>query len=144
MGGIYGGGFYGNVAKRPYVHYEVQASIPCGPENVDKLTAALMDLIKTAQEKGPEQKDLDKVKETWKKQYESSLQNNEYWLNHLSQSFIDQTNPETILSYEQRVNALTTDDLKQAAQKYLDMKNYVKAVLYPETSTVKDQVKKSF
>ena len=144
MSGIYGGGFSGSIVKRPYVHYTVSGVFPCGPENVEKLTVALFDILKNIQANGPEQKDLDKVKETWKKQYESSIQNNEYWLNHLSQSFIDQSNPETILDYEKRVNALTTDDVKQAAQKFLDMKNYVKAVLYPETSTVKDQVKKSF
>ena len=59
----------GTIQKRPYVHYTVTAGIPCGPENVEKLTDALIDIIKNAQEKGVEQKDLDKVKETWKKQY---------------------------------------------------------------------------
>jgi zinc protease len=136
MGGIYGGGFYGSIAKRPYVHYTVQASIPCGPENVDKLTAALMDLIKTVQQKGPDQKDLDKVKETWKKQYEVGLQSNDYWLSSLSNAWIDRHNPENILDYEKKVAALTVTDLQNAAKKFLDMNNYVKAVLYPENAKV--------
>jgi zinc protease len=144
MSGIYGGGLSGSIRKRPYVHYTVVASLACGPENVDKLTAALFELIKNAQDKGVEQKDLDKVKETWKKQYEVSLQNNEAWLDNLSEAFIDQNNPEDILDYEQRVNALTVGDLQKAAQKFLSTTHYVKAVLYPENANVEEGVKKAF
>ena len=49
---IYGGGMNGGFSKRPYANYIVQASFPCGPENVDKLTTALFDIIRNAQEKG--------------------------------------------------------------------------------------------
>jgi zinc protease len=113
MSGIYGGGLNGAIQKRPYVHYTVMANIPCGPENVEKLTDTLFQLIKNAQAKGVEQKDLDKVKETWKKQYKVSLQNNEAWLENLSTAFIDQNNPENILDYEQKVDALTIQDRKK-------------------------------
>jgi zinc protease len=144
MSGIYGGGLNGSIQKRPYVHYTITASIPCGPENVDKLTAALLDIIKNAQEKGVDQKDLDKVKETWKKQYKVSLQNNEAWLTNLSNAFIDQNNPENILDYEQKVDALTVQDLQKAAQKFLSTTNYIKAVLYPENANVEEGVKRAF
>jgi zinc protease len=144
MSGMYSGGLTGSIQKRPYVHYTVVANIPCGPENVDKLTAALFDIIKNAQEKGIEQKDLDKVKETWKKQYHVSLQNNEAWLTNLSNAFIDQNNPENILDYEQKVDALTVQDLQKAAQKFLSTTNYIKAVLYPESANVQEGVKKAF
>ena len=141
MSGIYGGGMSGSIVKRPYVHYNISAYLPCGPENVDKLSNALMDLVKDAQEKGIEQKDLDKVKETWKKQYHVNLQNNDYWLSSLSSAWIDQNNPENILDYEQKVDALTVDGLKAAAKKYLTLNNMVKFVLYPESSDVKQEVK---
>src|SRR5262249_105248 len=84
MSGIYTGGISGSIQKRPYVHYTIAADLPCGPENVTKLTTALFDLIKNAQENGVEQKDLDKVKENWKKQYQENLQSNEAWLSNLS------------------------------------------------------------
>jgi len=144
MSGMYSGGLGGAIQKRPYVHYTITANIPCGPENVDKLTAALIDIIKNAQEKGVDQKDLDKVKETWKKQYKVSLQNNEAWLTNLSNAFIDQNNPENILDYEQKVDALTVQDLQKAAQKFLSTTNYIKAVLYPENANVEEGVKKAF
>ena len=144
LGGMYSGGLSGSIQKRPYVHYQISASIPCGPENVDKLTNALFDIIKNAQEGKIPQTDLDKVKETLKKQYKVSIQENEPWLDNLSQAFIDQNNPEDILTYEQRVDALTLQDLQKAAQKFFDMKNYVKAVLYPEGFNVEGGVKKTF
>lgn len=144
LGGMYSGGLNGSIQKRPYVHYTISATIPTGPENVEKLTNALFTIINNAQQKGINKKDLDKVKETWKKQYESKLQDNEYWLNNLSTAFIDQTNPENILDYEQKVDALTIDDLQKAAQKFLNMNNYVKAVLYPENANIPAGVKKAF
>ncbi len=141
MSGIYGGGIGGTVYKRPYVHYTITAGLPCGPENVEKLTKALLELIKDAQEKGVDQKDLDKVKETWKKQYHVNLQSNDYWLGVLSNAFIDQTDPENVLDYEQKVNAITAGDLQKAARKFLTLNNMVKAVLYPESSKITPGVK---
>ena len=141
MSGIYGGGIGGAISKRPYVHYTISAGLPCGPENVEKLTKALLDIIKDAQEKGVDQKDLDKVKETWKKQYHVNLQSNDYWLGVLSNAFIDQTNPENVLDYEQKVNAITVEDLQKAAKKFLTLNNMVKAVLYPESSKITPGVK---
>lgn len=136
MSGIYGGGFNGAILKRPYTHYSITATIPCGPENVDKLTTALINLIQSAQNNGIDQKDLDKVKETWKKQYRVSMQSNDFWLSSLSNAWINRTDPEEVLSYVQNVEALTTQDLQKAARKYFTLDNYVKAVLYPENAQV--------
>jgi zinc protease len=132
MGGIYTGGSRASFEKRPYNHYTITTSFPCGPENVDKLTAALFDIIKNAKEKGVEQKDLDKVKETWKRQNEDHMKQNDYWLNALSLSWIDQEDPSWIPDYMKKVDALTTKDLQDAAIKYFNMQNYIKAILRPE------------
>jgi zinc protease len=136
MSGIYGGGFSGGIVKRPYENYTITASMPCGPENVDKLTAALINIIKNAQQKGVDIKNLQKVKETWKKQYKTNIQSNDFWLSALSNDWINRLNPEDILDYEKRVEKLTVDDLKKTAQKYLNLNNYVKAVLYPEGAKI--------
>ncbi|HET9746997.1 MAG TPA: insulinase family protein, partial [Chitinophagaceae bacterium] len=141
MSGIYGGGLYGSIVKRPYVHYTIGSQLPCGPENVETLSNALITLIKDAQEKGVEQKDLDKVKETWKKQYHVNLQSNDYWLSVLSNAWIDQTDPEGVLDYEKRVDAIKIEDLQKVARKFLTLNNMVKAVLYPENFNITPGVK---
>ncbi len=62
--------------------------------------------------------------------------NNNFWLNNLSNDWINRLNSEEMLNYEKRVSALTVDDLKKTAQKYLNLNNYVKAVLYPEGAKI--------
>ncbi len=132
MSGIYGGGMYGTISKRPYQNYTVSASFPCGPENADKLTKALFDIMKDVKEKGVDQKDLDKVKETWRKQNQEKMKENDHWLSSLSYAWIEKDDPQWILDYEKRVEALTTKDIQETAKKYLNSQNYLKAVLYPE------------
>jgi zinc protease len=60
------------------------------------------------------------------------MKDNQFWARQLIQSVETGTTPEIVLSYPQRIAALTTKDVKDAANKYFDMKNYVQAVLYPE------------
>jgi zinc protease len=141
MSAVYGGGMSGAILKRPYEHYSIRAYIPCGPENVDKLTNALIELIRNVQQKGIKQQDLDKVKETWKKQYHVNLQNNEYWLENLSSAYINKDNPENILDYEQKIDSITASDLQEIARKFLTLDNMVKSVLYPESFNIKEAVK---
>ena len=137
MSGMYGGGMGGEIVKRPYEHYTIRASIPCGPENVEKLSKALLDIIKNAQDKGVAQKDLEKVKLNWKKQYHVNLQSNDFWLETLSAAFINGDNPENVLDYEQKIDAITAADLQKIAQRYLDTDKMITSVLYPEKSLLK-------
>jgi len=132
MSGIYGGGMHGSLDKRPYNHYSIILGFPCGPENVDTLTHAAFDIIKSVQDKGVEQKDLDKVKETLKKQDQDHLKQNEHWLEGLSSAWIEQSDPVWILDFSKKVDAMTTRDIQDAAKKYLNQANYIKAVLVPE------------
>src|ERR1039457_2986653 len=55
VGGIYGGRMYGSVINRPYNHYAINVNLPCGLENVDKLTTALFEIIKNARDSGVSQ-----------------------------------------------------------------------------------------
>jgi zinc protease len=132
MSGIYTGGMRGLLEQRPYPHYSVVLSFPCGPENVEKLTRAALEIIQNAQEKGIEQKDLDKVKETLKKQNQDQMKDNDHWLEDLSQAWIDRGDSNWILEYSGRVDSLTTGDIQEAAKHYLNMNNYIRAVLDPQ------------
>jgi zinc protease len=143
MSSLYGGQFFADLEKHPYMNYMVGAFIPCGPENVEKITATLDQMIATAREKGLAQGDLDKVKETWKKQHEKQVQDNEYWLESLSKAFRDGEDPANVLNYQKDVESLTLEDLRKAAVKFLNPANSIKAVLYPEAFKAGDE-KKAF
>lgn len=132
LSGIYGGGMYGNLSKNPYNSYSVGVSLPCGPENVDKLIKATMVEIDKIKANGPSLEDLNKVKETWKQQYEVNIKDNAFWARQLIQSVELGSNAGEVLTYEKRIAALTPKEVRDAAAKYLDMRNYVQIVLNPE------------
>jgi zinc protease len=132
MSGVYGAGMNGSLNKYPYNNYSLNISIPCGPENVDKLITAALAEIDKVKTNGPSETDLNKVKETWKQQYLVSIKENAFWARHLLQSVELGSNPSGILSYEKKVDALNPKDLKDVANKYLDTKKYVQVVLNPE------------
>ncbi len=134
LSGIYGGGMNASVSKYPVGTFSISITLPCGPENVDKLIAAALgeiDKIKTA---GPQEADIAKVKETWKQQYLVNAKDNNFWARQLIQSVELGTNPAAILSYEKKVDALTPKDLKDIANKFIDTKKFVQIVLNPEMS----------
>jgi len=132
LSGIYGGGMYGNLNKYPYGNYSLGVSLPCGPENVEKLIKATLAEIDKIKNSGPSEADLNKVKETWKQQYLVNIKENSFWARQLLLSLELKTDPAGVLAYEKKIAALTPADLKDAAQKYLDMKNYVVITLNPE------------
>lgn len=132
MSGVYGAGVYGGLSKNPYNSYSLTISMPCGPENVDKLVKASFDEVQKVKDNGPAVADLDKVKITWKKQYEVDIKDNGFWARKLQAAVENGSGESDVLSFEKRVDALTPNDLKEAANKYFDMKNYIQVVLYPE------------
>ena len=132
MGGIYGGRMYGSVINRPYNHYAINVNLPCGLENVDKLTTALFEIIKNARDSGVSQKDLDKVKETLQKQNDDKMKTNDHWMDVLTMAWIEHDNPGWIYDYSKKLAALTVSDMQETAKKYFNLDNYIKAVLNPE------------
>ena len=132
LSGIYGGGMHGSLGKNPYNSYSISVSFPCGPENVDKLIKATWDEIQKIKTKGPAESDLNKVKETSIKQYFENVKDNSYWLAKLQQYVELGSNPADILTGEKRISVITVKDIKEAANTYLNEKNYVQVVLYPE------------
>ena len=133
MGAIYGGGFNGNISKDPYERFSMQLALPCGPENVDKLIAAANAEIQTLKEKGPEAKDLDKVKSQWREKYKTEIKENKYWADKLSGSIFWGRDKDRVLNYESYLDKLTPADIQGAAKKIFTGSNRFLAVLDPES-----------
>ncbi|MEW6763464.1 MAG: insulinase family protein [Pseudomonadota bacterium] len=131
---IYGGGATGALSKIPYGNYSIGVTLPTGPENVDKVLATTFAEIKRLQTQGPDAADLEKVKSNWIQNHRRSLRENGYWLGHLQAALSEGTDPASILDVEKRVQALTADDIRLAAQRYFNERNYVQVVLNPEAT----------
>lgn len=132
LGGIYGGGMYGSLSKYPYNGYSIGVSLPCGPENVDQLLKATYEELDKIKKEGPKEEDLNKVKETWRQQYDVNIKDNQFWARQLIATIETGTDPKSVLTYTERITKLTPKDLQDVAKKFLDMSNYIQVVLYPE------------
>ncbi len=133
MGAIYGGGFNGSLSKEPYERYSIQLYLPCGPENVDKLIAAATEEIKGLKEKGPDAKDVDKVKSQWHEKHATDLKENKYWQSSLESVLFWGKDKDRLLQYESYIQKLTPAEIQATANLLFNGKNEFVSVLYPES-----------
>lgn len=131
-GGVYGVGARSNVSKYPYENYAFTVSFPCGPENADELTKAVFDEIAKIKKEGVSDEDLKKVKETQRRERKDNLEKNRYWLNSLRAYYYNRSDLDGYYEYEEQIEKLSSDDLKETANTYLKDDNYIKVVLMPE------------
>ena len=62
------------------------------------------------------------------------IDENGYWMAHLQSALTEGTDPASILAVEQMVGAMSAADVQAAARRYLDARNVVQVVLYPEAA----------
>jgi len=133
MGVIYSGRMSGGIRRTPSGQYRISTSLPTGPDQAERLTAALFAEIERIKTEGPDPAELDKVKKNWGQSWPRNLRNNAFWAAHLAGAELYGSDPHRVLDHLQRVAKLTPDDVRRAAQRYFDTGNYVQVVLNPET-----------
>lgn len=129
---IYTASVSGGLTRIPYPSYDFGLTLPCSPDNVDKVIAAAFAEIDKLQQNGPDANDLVKVKQNWRVANRKSMRENSHWLGELQMAESHGTDPARILNFEQRAEAITVDDVQAAAKRYLRRDNYVQVVLYPD------------
>ncbi|TMM56879.1 insulinase family protein [Maribacter algarum] len=131
-GGVYGVGARGSLSKMSFSNITFSISFPCGPENVDKLVDAALAEVNKIKSEGVTPEDLAKVKETYLVKRKEDLKTNEFWISNLLANHQEERDSNSILSFEDKVNSLNSNDLQEVAKKYLD-ENYFLGILMPET-----------
>lgn len=131
-GGTYGVSASGSVQRYPVPQYSLTISFGCAPDRVDELVNGALGVIAGLKEKGPQTGELDKEKETQRREREIYRKDNSYWLSVLQSRYVNGENPLSILSEPELTDRLTPQSIRDAARNYFTMKNYVKVVLYPE------------
>jgi zinc protease len=132
MGLIYSGGMGGAIVRAPYEHYRIGTSLPTGPDQVERMTAALFAEIERLKKEGPDPAELDKVKRNWSLSWQRNLRSNAWWASALGSSELYGSDPHRFLDQLQRAGKITPEDVKLAAQRYFNTENYVQVVLNPE------------
>ena len=131
-GGVYGVGASGGGYSRPYSRYNLNIKFPCGPENVDSLTVAAMEVIRDIQENGVTEEDLNKVKETQRRDMEVKWKENGYWMGLLKAYHINEYDYDDLSWQDKRIEELTSKDIQKVAKKYINTDEYIRVSLYPE------------
>lgn len=130
--GVYSVAVQSSATDRPAPMYTLSVYFGCDPKRAHELARAVFDeihAIKTTL-------DLDdivvKIREQQRRQRETSLEQNNFWLSTL-RFYLEHPEEDMndIFRYTELVDSLTTEDLRDAARKYLQ-DQYVQVTLLPE------------
>ena len=131
LGGTYGvSASYSHVLPTPG-YATTTISFGSSPENVAKLKDAVLTEIERLATEGPTEEDAAKVREQEKRELETALEQNGYWLGGLQTAIVLGRDPALLASAEQRIETLTAERLKTAFQQYYPMDRYTVGVLLP-------------
>ncbi len=131
LGNTYGVSVSSSVHDRPRETYSSRVAFGCAPESVDESLAALEEELARFREDGPSAEIVAKVQEMQRRERETSLRENGFWIGVLGSYYRRGEDPRRILEYDALVDSLTPELLRDAARRYFDPERSVLGVLYP-------------
>ena len=134
LGGVYGVNVYSSISRFPRARYNSGLAFGCDPERTDELLAAALAEIEKLKNEGPTVETVEKVKEIQRRSREKALERNEFWLSALQTQAVNDLPLVDILDFEARLERITVDSIREAAQRYFDSERYVQGILRPELS----------
>jgi len=135
--GTYGVQCFGSISRVPKEEYSLDIAFGCAPENVKKLTDAAYAEIEKVRKNGCDEKNLTKIKETFRRDRETNLKENNYWSQRILTASLFNEPLMKQDEFDTYLKNLNSDDLKRLALKYFDLNNYGYFVLVPEKETKK-------
>jgi zinc protease len=137
LGGTYSVGVgYSNTQPLPgYGTMSVQFG--SSPENADMLVAAVLAEVQRLQREGPSADDVQKVKETQKRDLETAMRQNGYWLNSLQTLHLYGWDPVRISKRLERAESLTVENVHDALTRYFPTGRYTVVTLVPDAAPAK-------
>ncbi|TSJ44482.1 insulinase family protein [Mucilaginibacter corticis] len=131
-GGVYAPSVTMGTSKKPQPRFNMTVNFGCAPENVEKLIASTIDEITKVKTSGPLPVNIEKFKAETQRSLETTLKTNGFWLTYLARQLQNEEALNEVDTYTEKLSAITTKDVQNAAKKYLTGKNYIKLILIPE------------
>jgi len=132
MSGVYSPQVMLNLDQYPKPTFQLMVMFGCSPKTADKLTKAVFGVIKKIRKNGPTAVDLKKAQEAMIRVRETNMEKNDFWLKKLESVYFNHDSPQSVTTYNDQVNAITTEDLKKNAADNFKPDHYVRVVLMPE------------
>ncbi len=119
-------------SKYPEEEYSMMIRYGTSPEKLDELKQSVFDIINEYAKKGPTKEELEKAQEKMKRERETALRENGYWLSILSNTYyLKDGDFSEYGNFDKLVNNLSVDSTKKAFKKLFDFKNYISVALEP-------------
>jgi zinc protease len=135
LGGTYGARVSGTLTWRPVERYQFAISFGCDPARVETLIDAVFREIESFQRDGIAETYLQKIREIQRRQRETDLETNRFWIQGLASYYSQGLDPRLFLAYDELVESSTSESLQAAARRYLNEERYVLGVLQPAEDT---------
>ena len=115
----------------PDPEYQVSIIFGSDPSRTEELFEEVMAQVEWLRG-GGEPEYLDTVKELLRTSRQEQLRDNDFWLRQIQSAVQRGESFTEIVSFEERLEALTLEQVAAAAQRYLTDDHYVRVVLLPE------------
>jgi zinc protease len=102
------------------------------PDKIDGMIERMMKEVQRLQQEGPTADLTTRAKETARREYETARRQNAYWLGRLQSAKLLDRDPNLILTREQRIDAITPQNVHEMFKKYFPMDRYTVVTLVPE------------
>jgi len=136
LGGTYSVGVT-HADTAPFAGYgTTSVQFGSAPDTADRLTDVVMTELDRLRREGPSGADVQAVKESEKREIETALRQNGYWLNSLQAMHMLGRDPQRILQRLERADSLSRDNIHDAFRKYFPVDRYTVVTLMPETTAV--------
>ena len=104
------------------------------PDKIDSMIERTMTEVRRIQKEGPTADLVTRAKETARREHETALRQNGYWLGRLQSAKMLGRDPLLILSREARIDAITPVNVQEMFNKYFPMDRHTVITLLPEKS----------
>ncbi|MFN3196389.1 MAG: M16 family metallopeptidase [Chlorobiota bacterium] len=131
-GGVYNVSAYSNYNKYPEEESYVVVAFGCDPNRVDELIGDVEMIAKELKTSLISDENMTKIKETQRREFELALKDNRTWNTWMYNSVWYDEDLKDVDNYLDVVDELDKNEIKDAANKYLDFDNLKTFILMPE------------
>jgi zinc protease len=133
LGGTYSVSALGSLSKYPTPEYHFEIKFGSSPDKADMLWKTVQAVIDTVTKNGATAAELQKVREQQMRAQEVSLKENGYWVGNIAARTENGEDPRGLVTYTKDfIEKLTSEQIRDAARRYLNMSRYARFVLLPE------------
>ena len=131
--GTYGVSVSSNFDGYPDRFYKINISFNCEPERQDELKKAVLETINELKSNKITDDEVTKLKETYVRNKEKNLFENDWWINRLEAALVFTYEPLTIAKDSTTVPSwISAEEIQKQANKYLNTDNFVTVFLKPD------------